>query len=202
MGEKQSQMPNKVRWGRVLGWSGALLALEGIAIWLLQRLMFGKLFLFALPWDAPANVAEIAEASASAKSYFWIALTVIVVIWGVIAKGLEGWPQVNTQKIRQSPKSWLLYSTVALFLMGTIADAVTTFAFFHRDGVDQELHPGIRLVSYSLGRTVGPMVTKLIQFSGVMLIALRWPKLASLLFGLAGSIYLLGAFYNLWISTQ
>lgn len=200
MGDEQAPATNKVRWGRVLGWSGTLIALEATAIWLLRRLMLGKLFLFALPWDASANAAEVAEASASAKMYFWPGLVVVAVMWGLVAVCSERGSRTHSFECSRSLESWLLYACLALFLFGTVADIATTIAFFHRDGVDQELHPGIRLVSLALGRSVGPFATKLIQFSGVILIATRWPKLASYLFALAGSIYLLGAIYNLWVS--
>lgn len=184
-----------VRWRRVLVWSLALLILEGAAFVMLSRLRAGRLFLFALPWDAPASEWEITAATKSATTFHWPAIAVIAVIWALLALGSAPSAPVGNEK-----RTWLWRSAFALLLLGTLADLVTTFAFFHRDGVDQELHPGIRLVSYSLGRSVGPIVTKLIQFSGIYLIGWRWPKIASILFAIAGAAYLAGAIYNVLIA--
>jgi hypothetical protein len=203
MGESLETKPRRgIPWVSVLGWIAGLISLELAATWLLWRLVQGRLFLVAMPWDAPASETELAEAAGSAKSYYWPAMIVIAVIWGLIAVCSEVFTRKRVRDRPEKRSSWLFYVCLTIFVIGTMADIATTFAFFHRDGVDQELHPGIRLVSYALGRSVGPIITKLIQFLGITLISFRWRFLATYLFTLAGSIYLAGAIYNLWISVS
>jgi hypothetical protein len=179
------------------GWLIAGLFLEASAVWLLNRLKRGRLFLFRLPWDAPASALEVAEAGVAARFYHLPALVVIAVLCGLamIAWNRRAAGMAAIHELLKS-RRWL----IGLFLLCTIADMATTLIFFHRDGVDHELHPGIRLVSYSLGRTVGPLVTKVIQFTGVLLVASLSKAAAPYVIGAAGVIYLLGAAYNVWVS--
>ena len=197
MAEKSGPLPRlKVRWARVLAWSFVLVALQVIALALLGRLKEGHLFLFSLSWDAPATVTEITEAAASAKQYEWPAMFVIAVIWALMAFVVNRSSNWRDDRELLWRHRWI----VSLFVIATLADIVTTLAFFHRDGVDQEFHPGIRLVSYALGRSVGPFATKWIQFVGVFLIASIFKKIAPYLFAVAGAIYLFGSVHNVWIA--
>jgi hypothetical protein len=175
----------------------ALLACEMAAIWLLTRLKQRRLFVMSLPWDAPASMIEEAEASDAAQFYQLPAVIVIAVLWGLAAVAWRRRAE-GMAATRESLTGQRLI--LGLFLVGTVADIVTTLIFFHRDGVDHELHPGIRLASYALGRSIGPVVTKSIQFAGVLLIASLSKKTAPYVIGAAGGIYLLGAFYNVWMS--
>lgn len=52
---------------------------------------------------------------------------------------------------------------VVLFCAASMTDLATTLAFFHRKTIELEVHPGIRLVSYAYGRTMGPILAKSFQ---------------------------------------
>lgn len=167
---------------------------------LLSRLRSGHLFLLAIPGDAAASETEIADAALSAKLYSWPAYIVISVIWVLLASAWDRAPNSEANWAEYRTQLWRMRWILGLFVIGTVADIATTLAFFHRDGVDQELHPGIRLVSYALGRSIGPIVTKLIQFAGVLLIASVFRRAAPYLLAAAGATFLLGALYNVWLS--
>jgi hypothetical protein len=190
---KKNQVAKQIRWPQILAWSLVLVVMQCCAMLLLARLKDGQLFLLAIPGDAPASVMEISEAARSAKQYEWPALIVIGLIWALLA--------IASDRDHSKIKTWRDYQTIlwrhrwiaGLFLLGALADIATTIAFFHRDGVDQELHPGIRLVSYALGRSIGPVVAKLIQFVGVLIIAGLSRRAAPSVIGAAGMLYLIGA---------
>jgi hypothetical protein len=182
-----------------VGWGLLLIGAETVALWLLMRLKAGKLFLMALSTDAPASAIEKQEAAVAAVRYQWLALVVISVMWALMMFGasrpenrFSSWSEFG-QFVRRYRWIWVL------FVIGTLADLISTLVFFHRDGVDHELHPGIRLVSYALGRSVGPVVTKVIQFAGVLLIASLSRRVLPYLVACAGALYLLGAIYNVWV---
>lgn len=50
-----------------------------------------------------------------------------------------------------------------LFLAACIADFLSTARYFHAHRIDDELHPGIKLVTYAFGLSVGCLLGKLIQ---------------------------------------
>jgi hypothetical protein len=93
------------------------------------------------------------------------------------------------------PASWLL----GILVLATLADLATTMQFMHRQQIDLELHPGLKLLSYALGRTTGPVLGKLLQGAGIVAIAGLLPKFQTWLLGGASCLMMLAAAHNLHI---
>ncbi|WP_437202301.1 hypothetical protein [Planctomicrobium sp. SH664] len=167
----------------VLGW--IVVGME------LHRVAEGRLFLFSLSGDRPATPPEVADAHLLATGQRFQAMVVvpllIIAALGSVRKlRKQGWP---------IEKIW--WWGAALFLVAAIADGVTTLWFFHRLGVDHELHPGIRLFGYAYGRTIGPILGKGLQAIGILLLAAWRPRYGTALLLLAAVVCLAAAGYNL-----
>jgi hypothetical protein len=93
------------------------------------------------------------------------------------------------------PASWLL----GLLVLATLADLATTMQFMQRQQIDLELHPGLKLLSYALGRTVGPVLGKLLQGAGIVAISGLLPKFQTWLLAGASGLMVLAAAHNLHI---
>lgn len=78
------------------------------------------------------------------------------------------------------------------------ADCYSTMRFMTSDGIQDELHPVIRLVSYLLGPVAGPLFGKLCQFVALLCLAMLWRKHARAILIPVTLIYTYAAWFNLW----
>jgi len=65
-------------------------------------------------------------------------------------------------------------------------------------GVENELHPVIRLVSVVLGPLVGPLVGKLAQCAALVVVTVMWRPYARIIFIPVTALYLYAAWFNVW----
>lgn len=89
---------------------------------------------------------------------------------------------------------WLFIATV----LASTADLLTTIRFMHMDGIEQELHPAIRIVSWLFGPLIGPVLGKLAQLAAIVLVTVYARKLAVYVFFTATVMYSWAAWYNVW----
>lgn len=171
-------------------WVVVIATAAGYAYWQLRRVEQGHLFALALPWDRSPLPAEILGAKYSAQEYLLPAVVAVIVI-GCVAWALS-------LKLRFSlPKPARLWKlAAAVFLIATLADLATTLVFFHRHGVNLELHPGIRLFGYAYGLTIGPIAGKLVQAVGVLLLAFFAGRAGIILLAVVTFVYGLAAIHN------
>lgn len=170
-----------------LAWLGVTLLFAGLAVIELNRVARGDLFLLRADFDAVASSLERHDAHVSAVQ--WRLPAVLTVLCcGALCYFL------GRSAEAKRPASWL----VVLFLLATAFDLFTTLWFFHEDGIDSELHPGVRLLGYAYGRTAGPMLAKLIQVAGILSLAVRLPRIANALLLGTAAVYTLAALYNMY----
>jgi hypothetical protein len=155
----------------------------------LQRVAQGRLFLFAMPWDAGASRVELIDAKRSAETYLPGAILAISAV-GLLTVYLS---QITRPDAKSNKVSKLL---LAMFVVSVAADLASTLWFFHANGIDHEVHPAIRLFGYAYGRTVGPILGKLLQATGLLLLALWLPRYGSSIILAATCLYLAAAVYN------
>ncbi len=158
----------------------------------LARLQQGQLFAFSLPWEQPPTSLEVLDAHNSARSYLWPAFAGVGLSGIVVAYAAP--------KLRSGGKipypAWPRLAM--LFLAAALADLTTTIYFFHAVGVDHELHPGIRMFGYAYGRTMGPVLGKMLQALGVLGLSWIFGRAASIsVLVTASLLYGLAAMYNL-----
>jgi hypothetical protein len=164
-----------------------LLVTSWLAFYELNRIENGRLFLFPLPWDAPPSEIEILDSQHSASQNKYLAIAALVGIGVIVAA--TGPVAFQVQQL----SSW----TLAIFALAVVADLGTTIRFFHSHGIENELHPGIRLFGYAYGRTVGPILGKSLQTLGVLLIARLFKQHAPSFVRVVAMIYLAAAIYNI-----
>ena len=88
------------------------------------------------------------------------------------------------------------YLTVAF--IAAAADFWSTYRAMSTEGVESELHPVIRLVSFILGPFVGPLVGKVAQYAALIVVTVLWRPCARIIFILITALYLYAAWFNLW----
>ncbi len=166
-----------IRW---LAWLALGLALLAIAWWLLGRVAAGWLFLLAIAVDYPATAGEIVDARESAQYYFVPAVACVAATTSVLAWAMRRGVRASAALARRAIAVLVNDHRVpvGLFLAATFADLVTTLWFVHHAGLEFEVHPGIRLFGYALGRTAGPVLGKALQCAGIVLLAALLPRLA------------------------
>jgi len=152
--------------------------------WLFRRMQRGELFLFRLPFDAPATVLERADAIHRAAVWLVPAMLTVCVLPGL---AVWLWQRRPRETVPLCPR-WV----VMLLVMATLADVLTTWNFFQAGMMQEEVHPGVRLLGYALGRTAGPVFGKGIQLAGICFVGRVVPKFRTLLF-LGSSILMFAA---------
>ncbi|MAE62960.1 MAG: hypothetical protein CMJ18_01705 [Phycisphaeraceae bacterium] len=85
---------------------------------------------------------------------------------------------------------------LAITVAAAVADMISTMHFMILDGIEYELHPGIRLVSHAFGPIGGPMLGKLGQLVAVFVVTLYCRPLARMVFLTASLTYSWAAWYN------
>jgi len=88
---------------------------------------------------------------------------------------------------------YILLSIVAAFL-----DFLTTMRFMIADGVQEELHPVINLVSIFAGPVLGPLIGKFCQLLALALLTITFRPYARIIFVPVIILYLFAAWYNMW----
>ena len=160
------------------------------AYWQLVRVREGHLFALALPWDRPPSSVEVIDARISAEQHLITAVIAVCVIGIATAFILSrsDWSRSRAPRL----------STICLllFVAAVAADLFTTLRFFHASGIDHEFHPGVRLFGYAYGRTMGPLLAKLVQAAGIILFASFMPRAGNGLLIVVAFVYGAGALYN------
>jgi hypothetical protein len=154
----------------------------------LSRVEKGRLFLLALPGERAASDVEVFDARQSANGYKYPAVGAVLAIGIVVA-----WFGPTVRFSNSCPYSVPL---LAVFGIAVVADMVTTVGFFHTRGVSDELHPGVRLFGYAYGRTIGPVLAKIIQSVGVLTIAFFLGRRGKWIIVAATLLYVAAAAYN------
>lgn len=77
-------------------------------------------------------------------------------------------------------------------------DFLSTWTFMVADGVDEEFHPLIRLVSRFAGPVAGPLIGKIGQLLALVFLTLCFRPAARVIFVPATVAYLYAAWYNTW----
>jgi len=163
----------------------------GFAVFELRRVENGQLFLLAFPNESEPSEVEIADAHDSATENTLPAMGVIVSIGLVFA--------VSGRSSIPSVRQFSLAHPVILvcFVTSVIGDLLSTMLFFHQTGIENELHPAIRLFGYAYGRTAGPLLGKLIQAMGVLFVAALLGHHGRWLLLLVSVLYAAATGYNL-----
>lgn len=177
------------RW--VIVCSLATLLITYIAWTELQRVEDGRLFLFALPGETNPSRFEKTDARESASNNKQLAAAALIAI-GLLVTVAGPKSISNLSKLRTTTRTLLL-----LFAVAVVADLLSTILFFHQTGIDNELHPAIRLMGYRYGRTMGPIFGKVIQATGVLFVAAQLDTRGRWLIILVTVVYFAAAVYNL-----
>jgi hypothetical protein len=149
--------------------------------WLsLNRVQNEKLFLFPLPFDRAPFAAEVRDASAAARTWMIPALVFLAVIVAAIATSVRAGPVEAARRLWQRLSAVLhLYPKLCgLFAAASSADFVSTALYFHSHRIDDELHPGIKLVTYAYGLSVGCFLGKAIQAILALTVCAAFPEIA------------------------
>jgi hypothetical protein len=75
-------------------------------------------------------------------------------------------------------------------------DFVSTCRFMADGGIDDELHPVIRIVSHLFGPIIGPLIGKLGQLAAVLFLAVVFRRAARVILVPIVVVYLYAAWYN------
>lgn len=87
---------------------------------------------------------------------------------------------------------------ITLTIFATVADMLSTIYFMHIEGVSAESHPMFRMLSLFLGPTLGPIVGKLWQLTGIGVLTVYMRRWAFYIFFAVIILYTWAAWYNLW----
>lgn len=101
--------------------------------------------------------------------------------------------RLNVRGFLAEFRSWIMVAFVAGF-----ADMVTTVRFMVIDGIEDELHPFIRMVSFMAGPVMGPVIGKACQFAAIGLVTVYWRSMARYVFFTATMMYAWAAWYNMF----
>ncbi len=85
-----------------------------------------------------------------------------------------------------------------ILLITAAADTWTTIHFMTREGVEQELHPGFRLLCLYLGPYAGAPIAKALQIAAILLVSLYWRRGAYLCLIAPAIMYGWAAWYNVF----
>jgi hypothetical protein len=66
------------------------------------------------------------------------------------------------------------------------------------DGLDQEVHPAVRIVSNIFGPVVGPVVGKVCQLAAILLVTIYLRPQAKYIFLIVAMLYSWAAWFNVW----
>jgi len=171
------------------------------AAWLsLKRVESGDLFLLALPFDSAPYELEVSDAVTSARQWTVPALAFLAAASLAILSSVRPGPIDAIHVLRS--RCWQLLEAhrrlCLVFVLACVADYLSTVCYFHEFGITDEMHPGIKLITYAWGRSVGCLIAKVIQGGLVLLVCVLFPRFARaiLLFAIVG--YAGAAIWNFW----
>lgn len=157
----------------------------GCCLWLtawfsLDRVRNEKLFLFPLPFDRAAFAVEIHDASTAARTWTIPALVFLFVATAATAVSVRDDPVEATGKFcRRLRSQFQLHPKLCwLFAVASVGDFISTALYFHFHRIDDELHPGIKLVTYAYGLSIGCLIGKFIQALLAFIMCAAFPNIA------------------------
>lgn len=150
------------------------------AWWSLNRVQNEKLFLFPLPFDRSPFAVEIKDASTAARTWTIPALMFLAIATAAVAIHERTSPV--TAAIGFGRRMRELFhrhaKLCALFAVASVADFISTTVYFHLHRIDDELHPGIKLVTYAFGLSIGCLAGKTIQAVLALTLGAIFPRFA------------------------
>ena len=113
---------------------------------------------------------------------------------------IGSWRDIIT-RLRDNARGYFreLRAFLAVALIAALADLASTIYFMLKHGVDAELHPAIRMVSWAFGPIVGPVLSKVCQLAALGLVTLYLRRWAKPILIAASLFYTLAACYNFWL---
>lgn len=85
-----------------------------------------------------------------------------------------------------------------LTVIAALADAASTVYFMLRTGPGAEGHPVIRIISMVFGPVLGPVISKVCQFSAIVVLTVYLRRWAMYIFVAVIILYTWAAWYNVW----
>ena len=168
--------PNQIR----LTWLTIAVAII-LAAWLsLDRLQNGNVFLICLPFDRPPSDGDVRDAVEAARRWTWPAVLFLSLSSIALLSTVKAGP-VDAVGILRRRFAELLRGQQILcgaFAGACLGDFLSTWWYFHEYGLEDELHPGIKLVTYAWGPSAGCVVAKLIQAGLVLLVCALLPRIS------------------------
>jgi hypothetical protein len=159
----------------------ALCAIVLLAAWIsLDLVQRGRIFLIRLPFDREPSSVEVRHAVARARQWSLPALLFLsIASFAVVLSVRKGPIDALYDVIRRLGELIRMRAVLSsLFALACLADLLSTLWYFHKYGLEDELHPGIKLVTFAWGLTVGCLVAKGIHASLVLLVCALFPKIA------------------------
>jgi hypothetical protein len=171
-----------------------------VAAWLsLDRLQNGSLFLIRLPFDRPPSDRDVRDAVEAAQRWTWPAGLVLSLSSIAFLSTVNAGPLETIGFLRQRLAQLFRGRRIlcATFAGACLADFLSTWWYFHEYGLEDELHPGIKLVTYAWGPSAGCLVAKLIQAGLVFLVCVLFPRIAWIVLLATTIAYCCAAVWNL-----
>ena len=170
------------------------------AAWIsLHRLEQRKLFVVHLPFARQPLDVEIQDAATTARRWIRPALVFLTIAsMAVISTASVGpWDAVLRLRRRLGELFRARRVLCSLFSVACVADFLSTLWYFHEYGLHDELHPGIKLVTYAWGPSVGCLAAKSIQAALVLLVCVLFPRFARVVLIAVTLAYVGAAIWNL-----
>jgi hypothetical protein len=156
------------------------------------------LFSYPLPVDPPEFPREWPDSATAATIWTMPAMVFLAVVSLTILTTVRMGPFETVrwlqQRLRELFQSHPL--TLQFFAVACIADFASTVHYFHEYGITDEVHPGIKLVTYAWGRSLGCLAAKSIQAAIGLLICALLPRFARAILLVAASGYAMAAIWN------
>lgn len=159
----------------------ALCAIVLLAAWKsLDFVQQGRIFLIRLPFDREPSSLEVRHAVATARQWSLPALLFLsITSFAIVLTVQKGPIDALHEVVRRLGEFLRMRAALCTpFALACLADLVSTLWYFHRYSLDDELHPGIKLVTFAWGLTVGCLAAKGIQASLVLLVCALIPRIA------------------------
>jgi hypothetical protein len=171
-----------------------------LGAWLsLQRVQEERLFLVRLPFDRVPLDVECRDAAASARRWTFPALLFLTITGVATIASVQVGPLHAFEDSRRKMRALVHAHSVlsSLFALACLSDFLSTLWYFHQYSLEDELHPGIKLVTYAWGLTVGCLAAKLIQGSLVLFVCAVFPRISRPTLIVTTIAYVFAAFWNL-----
>ena len=171
-----------------------------VAAWLsLDRIQNGNFYLIRLPFDRQPSDREVQEAAEAARLWklpalMFLSLSSIALLSTAKAGPLEA-IAVLRQRLAELVRGRPILC--AAFAVACLADFLSTWWYFHEFGLEDELHPGIKLVTYAWGPSAGCLAAKSIQAGLVLLVCVLFPRIAGIALLVTTAAYSCAAEWNL-----